>query len=156
MVVCGEAAAFVLKGDGVVYLLDGDKVKDGRSLSRLGGNDEGGAIARSALPESFGDGCLGADLSIESSTLKECSLTTPDRSTGIGEDCSSNGSSRLFLTTLRRGGLSNGLVLGPSSNGFVLCRRGGVPPDVIVGLGVVLGNNLLIRLVVVGSGFACL
>ena len=106
------------------------------------------------MPESSEVDGLGADLSIESSTLKECSLATPDRSTGIGEDCSSNGSSRLLSAiTLRRGGLSNGLVLGSSSNGFILCR-GGVPPDV-VGLGVVLGNNLLIRLVVVGSGFAC-
>ena len=91
-------------------------------------------------------------MSIESSTLKECSLATPDLSTAIGEDCSSNGSSRLF-STLRRGGLSNGLVLGPSSNGFVLCR-GGVPSDVI-DLGVVFGNNLLIRLVAVGSGLTC-
>ena len=105
--------------------------------------------------ESFGDGCLEGS-SIESSTLKECSLTTPDRSTGIGEDCSSNGSPRLSsATTLRRGGLSNGFVLGPSSKGLVLCRRGGVPPVVVVGFGVVLGNNLLIRLVVVGSGLAC-
>ena len=104
-----------------------------------------------------GDGCLGADSFIESSILKECSLATPDRSIGIGEDCSSNGSSGLLSAiTLRRGGLSNGFVLGPSSNGFVLCRRGGVPPAVVVGFGVVLGNNLLIRLVVVGSGFACL
>ena len=107
------------------------------------------------MPESSEVDGLGAELSIESSTLKECSLATPDRSTAIGEDCSSNGSpSLLSAITLRRGGLSNGFVLGPSSKGFVLFR-GGVPPDVVVGLGVVFGNNLLIRLVTGGSGFAC-
>ena len=46
LVVCGDAAVFALKGEGVVSLLEGDKVEGGRNLSRLGGNDEDGAIAR--------------------------------------------------------------------------------------------------------------
>ena len=43
--VCGDAEVLALKGDGVVSLLEGDKVK-GVRLSRLGGNDEGGAGIR--------------------------------------------------------------------------------------------------------------
>ena len=77
--------------------------------------------------------------------LASCDIyVSPDFSTGIGDDCSSNGS---FGQDKLRGGLSNGLVLGPSKGLVLLCRGTagtlGVPPFIASEVtGVVHGNIL--------------